>query len=99
MLVISGTFNVEPSDRDAFLEASKAAMAETLKEEGCYEYCFTPDINDPAVVHIFERWESEDNLTPHMKSEHMKTFGRALKGLNMRGRELTIYEVASQKKM
>ena len=99
MLVIAGTFDVEPSDRDAFLEAAKAVMAETLKEEGCHVYCFTPDISDPGVVHIFEKWESEDHLGPHMKAEHIKTFGRALKGLKLKGRSLTMYEVASEKAM
>ena len=99
MLVIAGTFNVEPSDRDAFLAAAMAVMAETVKEEGCHAYCFSPDITDPAVVHLFEKWESEANLTPHMKSEHIKTFGRALKGLTVNSRNITVYEVASEKAM
>lgn len=99
MIVIAGTFNVEPSDRDAFLEAAKAVMVETRKEEGCQAYCFTPDISDPAVVHIFEKWESEDRLAPHMKAEHIKTFGRALKALTINSRSLTVYEVASEKAM
>ncbi|MFN0027978.1 MAG: putative quinol monooxygenase [Acidimicrobiales bacterium] len=99
MLVIAGTFNVDPSDRDTFLEAAKAVMAETLKEDGCHAYCFTPDVLDPAVVHLFERWESEGHLGPHMKTEHIKTFGRALKPLKVNGRNITVYEVASEKQM
>jgi quinol monooxygenase YgiN len=99
MLVIAGTFNVEPSDRDAFLEAAKAVMAETHKEAGCHAYCFTPDILDPGVVRLFEKWESEENLKPHMKSDHIRTFGRALKELKVKGQEITVYEVASEKKM
>ena len=99
MIVIAGTFDVDPSDRDAFLEAAKAVMVETLKEDGCHAYSFTPDVTDPSVVRLFERWESEDHLTPHMKSDHIKAFGRALKDLRVNGRELTMYEVASEKKM
>jgi quinol monooxygenase YgiN len=99
MLVIAGTFNVEPSDRNAFLEAAKAVMAETHKEEGCHAYCFTPDILDPGVVRLFEKWESEDNLKPHMKSDHIRTFGRALRDLKVNGQEIIVYEVASEKKM
>ncbi|MDH4145143.1 MAG: antibiotic biosynthesis monooxygenase [Acidimicrobiia bacterium] len=99
MLVIAGTFDIEPSDRDAFLEAAKAVMADTLKEEGCHAYNFAPDITNPGVVHLFERWESEDHLGPHMKSDHIKTFGRALKGLGIKGRSITMYEVASEKQM
>lgn len=97
MIVIAGTFNVDPADRDAFLTAAKAVMAETLKEDGCHAYNFSPDINDPGVVHLFERWESEEKLGPHMKAEHIKTFGRALKDLKIIGRSITLYEVASDK--
>lgn len=99
MLVIAGTFDVEPSDREAFLTAAKAVMADTLKEDGCHAYCFTPDISDPGVVHLFEKWESEGHLGPHMKSDHIKTFGRALKELTIKGRSLTMYEVSSEKQM
>ena len=99
MLVIAGTFNVEPSDRDAFLTAAKAVMADTLKEDGCHAYCFSPDISDAGVVHLFEKWDSEDHLAPHMKSDHIRTFGRALKELKISGRSLTMYEVASEKQM
>ena len=99
MIVIIGTMNVEPSDRDALLEAAKDVMAETLKEDGCLQYCFTADLLDPGVVHVVERWESEAPLEPHMKAEHIRNFGRALKPLTLHGRDFTIYEVASEKKM
>lgn len=99
MLVIAGTFQVDPSDRDAFLEAAKAVMAETVKEDGCHAYCFSPDIADAGVVHLFERWESEDHLAPHMKADHIRTFGRALKPLKIHGRSITMYEVASEKSL
>ena len=99
MLVIAGIFNVEPSDRDAFLDAAKAVMAETVKEPGCHAYCFSPDISDPAVVHLFEKWDSEESLAPHMKSDHIRTFGRALKPLKLNSRAITMYEIASEKSM
>lgn len=99
MLVIAGTFNVDPADRDAFLEAAKAVMAETLKEEGCHAYSFTPDVMDAGIVRLFERWDSEANLGPHGKSDHIRAFGRALKELKVTGRSITIYEVASEKAM
>lgn len=99
MIVISGTFTMEPADRDKFLEAAKAVMAPTLQEEGCHAYSFTPDIVDPGVVHLFEKWDGEASLGPHMKAEHIRTFGRALKELKVTGRNLTMYEVASEKPM
>ena len=99
MLLIEGTFNLEPADRDPFLEAAKAVMAETLKEDGCHSYCFSPDIIDSGMVHIFEKWESQDHLSAHMKADHIRTFGRALKPLTILSRKFTQYEVASEKPM
>lgn len=99
MIVIAGTFNVDPEDRDAFLAAARDVMAGTLQEEGCHEYSFTPDVLDPGVVRLFEKWESEANLEPHMKADHIRAFGRALKPLKITGRSLTVYEVASEKPM
>ena len=99
MIVISGTFTVDPADREAFLTAAKAVMADTLLEAGCHAYCFSPSVTDPAVVHLFEKWVSEDALGPHMKTDHIRAFGRALKDLKVLGREISMYEVASEKKM
>ncbi len=99
MLVIAGTFKMDPSDRDAFLDAARAVMAETLKEEGCHAYSFTPDILDPGLVRLFEKWDSEANLGPHMKSDHIRAFGRATKELKVSERKITVYEVASEKTM
>jgi quinol monooxygenase YgiN len=99
MIVIAGTFNVDPANRDSFAEAAKAVMAETVKEEGCHTYVFSLDIVDPGVVHILEKWESEDNLKPHLRTDHIKTFGRAMKELKVSGTKITIYEVASEKQM
>ena len=97
MIVIIGRLNVEPSDRDALLEAAKAVMEGTLKEDGCLHYCFTADLVDPSVVHLVERWESEAPLGPHLKTEHIKTFGRAMRPLKVTRGDFTIYEVASEK--
>ena len=99
MIVIAGTFNVDPADRDKFAEAAKAVMAETVKEEGCHTYVFSLDIVDPGVVHILEKWDSEDNLKPHLRTDHIRTFGRALKELKVSGTKLMMYEVASEKQM
>ncbi len=99
MLIVAGVFNVEPTDRDAFLAAAGPMMAETAKEEGCHAYIFTPSTTDPAVIHLFERWDDESNLKPHFKAPHMKAFNAALKEVKINSREITMYEVASEKSL
>jgi quinol monooxygenase YgiN len=99
MLIIAGEFNVEPSDRDKFLAAAGPMMAETMKEEGCHAYVFTPSTTDPAVIHLFEKWDDESNLKPHFKSAHMSAFNAALKEVKTNSRNITMYTVASEKSL
>ena len=97
MIVVAGTLNVDPADRDAFLTAAKAAMAGTIEEDGCHAYNFSPDINDPGVVHFFEVWEAEDNIGPHLETEHIKTFGQALNMVT--GQSIMGYKVVGAKSL
>jgi quinol monooxygenase YgiN len=52
---------------------------------------------DPSVVHLVERWESEAPLDPHLKTEYIKTFGRALRPRKVTRGDFNIYKVASEK--
>ena len=96
MIVIAGTLSVNAADRDAVLEAAKAAMAGTHAEEGNHEYVMSADPNDPTLIRLFEIWDSEDNLPAHGGSDHMRAFGRATKGM-FTGRDIKIYEISGVK--
>ncbi|MEZ5279717.1 MAG: putative quinol monooxygenase [Acidimicrobiales bacterium] len=96
MIIIAGTLSVNADDRDAVLEAAKAAMAGTSQEEGNIEYVMSPDVNDPSTIRLFEMWESAANLAGHMGTDHMKDFGRATKGM-FTGRSIKMYEIGEIK--
>lgn len=66
MLVVAGTFEVDPARRDEFVESRKEAMATSRGEKGCHEYVFAPDPIDPGRVVLFERWESREDLAAHL---------------------------------
>jgi quinol monooxygenase YgiN len=95
VLIIAGRFQIDPKARDAALAAAKEMMAETLKEKGCHAYSFTLDLADPTLVHLFERWESEDDLRAHFKTPHMTRFQTAFIGLAPKVLEIQKYEISS----
>lgn len=74
MILIAGTMNVKTESIDAFMEAAKELMRATHKEEGNIAYSFSRDPLDDTLVHIFEKWASEEALGAHMAAEHMAAF-------------------------
>ena len=62
--------------KDAW-EASRPAgeyAASSLAEEGCYDYTFSVELNNPDILRITERWESMAALEAHFQTPHMATF-------------------------
>jgi quinol monooxygenase YgiN len=66
MLIIAGTFEVDPERRDEFLAQKHAGMRESRSEAGCIDYVLSADPLEPGRVYLFERWESKEHLAPHL---------------------------------
>ena len=94
MLIIAGTFRIDPPQRDAAIAAAREMMTETHKEKGCHAYVFSADFADPALVHLFERWESEEHLHAHFATPHMARFQAALGSLRPQVVEIAKYEIS-----
>ena len=90
MLVISARVRIDPANREVAIAAAKKMMAETEKEEGCSEYVFTADFDDPGLFRIFEEWESAEALAAHFKAPHMAEFQTAMGGFGVQ--EMTAHQ-------
>ena len=66
MVIVAGTIEVDPKDRDAFLQGRADGVRATRTEPGCIEYSFSADGLDPGLIRIFEIWESQEALTTHL---------------------------------
>ena len=75
MIVIAGSMQVHPDDREALLEAFGPIQASTRADEsGCLAYSFSADpINDDMVL-VFEHWADAAALEAHFVHPN---FGRA----------------------
>jgi quinol monooxygenase YgiN len=65
LVIVAGWFEVDPSERDAFVAGRVDAMRRSRAERGCIEYVIAADPADPGRAVLFERWESQADLDAH----------------------------------
>ncbi len=89
MIIIAGTFEFDPADREAFLAATEPLMQASRAEDGCHAYSFVADRLDPGLVNLYELWEDDASLDRHRETDHYKGFGQIMaeskrKGMSIR---------------
>jgi quinol monooxygenase YgiN len=94
MLIVAGHFDVDPAERDAFLEGRVEAMKKTRTEGGCLEYVMSADPVDPTRVMLFERWADQAAFDAHMAgiADGPRPTGPAPKGFSV-----MIYDIAGER--
>ena len=95
MLVIAGRIRLDPAKRETAIAAACEMMRDTRRETGCISYTFSADVEDTAVFHVFEEWESAEALGAHFQAPHMARFQAAAAGLGVKEMKIQRYEVAS----
>jgi quinol monooxygenase YgiN len=66
VIIVVGTFNVAPEDRDQFLMEKQAQVIASSAEPGCHTYAFSADPTDPGLVRLIERWEDGAAFAGHL---------------------------------
>ena len=66
MVIVGGTFELDPALRDKFIASRGDMMRKSRSEPGCIEYTFCADPLDPARVVLFEKWEDQACLDAHI---------------------------------
>ncbi|MBW8826081.1 MAG: antibiotic biosynthesis monooxygenase [Acidobacteria bacterium] len=100
MRIVTGVFQLDPSDVDAFLESRKAAMKNSRAEKGCLEYVMAADPLDPGRVILSERWESRADLDAHIAAmRSAPPEPDAAPPVKMISREVWRFEVVSSEPM
>jgi quinol monooxygenase YgiN len=90
MLIVTGTFELDPSHRDEFLRGMEAAMRRSRAEDGCHEYTFAADPLEPWRVILSERWRDRAALDAHLAALESSS-----STISVRSSEITIHEIAS----
>jgi quinol monooxygenase YgiN len=66
MVIVAGTMELEPAQREAFLAGRIDSMRTSRAEPGCLEYTLSADPTDPGRVMLFERWARQEDLDAHL---------------------------------
>ena len=93
MIIVGGTFEVDPEQRDAFLAERHERMRTSRREDGCLEYTFAADPVEPGRVILFERWDSPAALDAHLAAPATTT------SVTPRSASVTVYDVAGERRM
>ena len=98
MVIVSGVFEVEPSERDDYLAGRVDAMRRSRAEDGCLEYVFAADPVDPGRIILYERWASQAALDAHLAG--MREWPRP-EGPQVRPKSATIhrYDASNETKL
>jgi quinol monooxygenase YgiN len=72
MVIVGGTFEFDPNQRDAFLASRYEMMRASRAEPGCLEYTFAADPIDATRVVLYERWASQEDLDTHLAALRAK---------------------------
>ena len=67
-VVISGELEFAADVRDAALTEAKDWIDMALAEQGCCHYAWSADPHYPGRVHVFEEWDSAEDLQAHLES-------------------------------
>jgi quinol monooxygenase YgiN len=94
MLIVAGTITVDPAHRDEMFAAVAPMVEATRAEPGCRAYVFSPDVDDPALVHLYELWDDQAALDAHFASDHMAAWQARAADLPISGRDIAKYIIS-----
>jgi quinol monooxygenase YgiN len=69
IIVITGEVELPPESREAALVGAKPLIEMALAGKGCRHYTWSADPHYPGRVHVFEEWESAEDLQRHLEGE------------------------------
>jgi len=95
MLIIAGTIRIEKTATEEVLEACRNMMRATHKEEGCIDYVFSVDPMDSKILHVFERWETQEALDAHFLASHMTPFREAMASWGVSDMDILKFDVGN----
>jgi quinol monooxygenase YgiN len=91
MIVVVGQFRMPADAMAAARPLMEKVMLATRAEPGCVEYNYAEDVLDPGLIRVSEIWHSRDQLTAHLQTDHMRTWGEERIALGLSGRAIKVF--------
>ena len=91
MIVVVGQFRMPAENMAAARPLMEKVMLATRAEAGCSQYNYAEDVLDPGLIRVSEVWDSRAQLTAHLQTPHMLTWGEERIALGLSGRAITVF--------
>ena len=92
MILVTGTFRLPADGLARALPAMYAMMAASRAEPGCIAYAYAPDLLDPTLIHVVERWRDRAALAAHFAMPHLAHWRAQFELLGITERNLDLVE-------
>lgn len=82
-VIIGGTWDVDPADRENFLKVVEAVTGPSRAEPGCVTYWFAASLENANRFHLYECWKDQAALDEHWKTPHLLKFREDIEKLKL----------------
>lgn len=94
MIIVLAEARALPEHADALAQLLAKAAQASRSDDGCIDYRFYRDTEDPTKFSSVEKWESRAHLDAHMASANVQELLKALPGKVAAEPVITVHEVA-----
>jgi quinol monooxygenase YgiN len=98
VVIVGGSFEVEPDQREAFLAGRRDAITTARAEAGCLEYAVTADPIEPGRVVLYERWADQASLDAHLAAARQAP-PPPPGGVAPKSATIIVYDVSGERKL
>jgi quinol monooxygenase YgiN len=98
-VLIAGTVRVPPQNLERFRPHMERMLAASRVEDGCLTYSYAVDVADPGLIRVFEAWRDQAAIDAHFQTTHMAEWRAAWPQFGVSDRNLSLYEVASERRL
>jgi quinol monooxygenase YgiN len=93
MIIIAGTVEIDPANREAALAAGRELEAAARRQQGCLDYVWTVDGLSGSTIYVYERWASEEALAAHFRGPNYNGMRAVLGSYGIRGANVAKFRV------
>jgi quinol monooxygenase YgiN len=95
LILITGTVEVAPEDRAAFVAAASRHCGLSRQEPGCISHTCSEDVERPNTFTFVERWRDMDAVKEHFAKDYSHATVAMIRKLAKASTGVEIHDIAS----
>ncbi len=96
MIVVLARMRAKPGQREKIVEAARACVEATRREDGCIGYELMASTESAEELLFVERWDDMEVLRRHQRTPHLARFKEAREPLLAGPSEVAVFEATAQ---